>query len=866
MLKRKETWEIAQKYRRTLKIQNAIGFSDMNIKVPEIDFYEDDEQFFNSGSNIIHIGAYGITENFNVESEEDFLEAVNYVRGHEEEHCRSTAHRPYANGILKGSQEIIKYISSKEDPKPRKFRTDMDFVNYANITLPSMGIYISWTTINSIVAGLANSIEDGRIERIRSVRYPGFDRLRIKFRGIYWTKSTEDFPDYEDIKDDVPEKLRIILNQILMLSTSQVYEKGFAMKYHGTPLMDEVNVFKPHIGRGIIAGNCRDMSREVIEISRILAPYIYETCKLSEKDIMLRQNLENMIRSMIERAVENDLYSPGGNLSENDEKKDDGGIPKSTFPMTDLVVTLPDDVYDKLMENAGDGEEGNILVRREHPKEEITDGENEPDSEKEHSKETSDGREGGKKSSNNESEENGNALSEGNVSDEGGSDVESQTGTGSSSEGSMSEEDNAECGSNSGSSENAKENASKENNEKSGGSDGSSGNSEGSNDSDATMSLSDGNSFEETNTDETSSSAKNDTAEAAGDKKAACESESFSGGNSDKSADDGGSRGRGTSDSFGNEISQAILDAIKEAAERTRQETEETVSNVNTHIAHEHRTREVVPDNEPVLSPKEMEKEIGHRFRELKRAYDVKDRLPSVLQARGRAMFRKNQRYFKSLSKPTVKNLDTGSVDPSRIYGLSFGDTEVFQKIGKDKQFDGCAYMLIDNSGSMCGRKREESAKAGAVVEEGFRKMFPLKIVAFDQDGPIIHEVIKNWDEWQAQNCCWNYALHGRSGFGNEDGFDIMVASKELLARPERKKMLVILSDGAPGNRGLVKQAVKDARKKGIEVYSVYFEEGEISRTAEQVMKEMYEKDYVVCPLSELDDNLYKLFKKFSRS
>ena len=143
--------------------------------------------------------------------------------------------------------------------------------------------------------------------------------------------------------------------------------------------------------------------------------------------------------------------------------------------------------------------------------------------------------------------------------------------------------------------------------------------------------------------------------------------------------------------------------------------------------------------------------------------------------------------------------------------------------------------------------------------------MFPLKIVAFDEDGPIIHEVIKNWDEWLSNNCCWNYALHGREGFGNEDGYDIKVATRELLARPEKKKMLVILSDGAPGSRSLVKQAVKDARKKGIEVYSIYFEEGEVDSYAESVMQEMYEHDYVVCPLTELDEHLYKLFKKFSR-
>ena len=188
------------------------------------------------------------------------------------------------------------------------------------------------------------------------------------------------------------------------------------------------------------------------------------------------------------------------------------------------------------------------------------------------------------------------------------------------------------------------------------------------------------------------------------------------------------------------------------------------------------------------------------------------------------------------------------------------------KRIGKDKQFDGCAYLLIDNSGSMSGNKRIESAKAGAVIEEGFRKMFPLKIVAFDSWGKVIHEVIKNWDEWLSQNCCWNYALHGREGGGNEDGYDIMIATRELLARPEKKKMLVVLSDGAPGSRSLVNKAVKDARRKGIEVYSIYFEEGRVDHRAEAVMEEMYERDYVVCPLDELDEHLNKLFKKFSRS
>ena len=165
----------------------------------------------------------------------------------------------------------------------------------------------------------------------------------------------------------------------------------------------------------------------------------------------------------------------------------------------------------------------------------------------------------------------------------------------------------------------------------------------------------------------------------------------------------------------------------------------------------------------------------------------------------------------------------------------------------------------------MHGDKRTEACKSAAVIEEGFKGLIPIKIVAFDEQRTIIHEVVKNWDENLSHNCCWNFCVHGRSGSGNEDGYDIKIATRELLKRPESRKMLCILSDGAPGNTSLVNRAVKEARKKGVEVYSIFFSEGAIDRREIKTMHKMYEKDYVCCPLSELDENLSKLFKKFSR-
>ena len=85
------------------------------------------------------------------------------------------------------------------------------------------------------------------------------------------------------------------------------------------------------------------------------------------------------------------------------------------------------------------------------------------------------------------------------------------------------------------------------------------------------------------------------------------------------------------------------------------------------------------------------------------------------------------------------------------------------------------------------------------------------------------------------------------------------------MARPEEKKLLIVLSDGAPGSIEDTKQAIDDTRKKGINVYGIYFEEGRIGDEAKE-FQYMYTKEYVCSELAEVDAELTKLMIKFTRS
>ena len=86
---------------------------------------------------------------------------------------------------------------------------------------------------------------------------------------------------------------------------------------------------------------------------------------------------------------------------------------------------------------------------------------------------------------------------------------------------------------------------------------------------------------------------------------------------------------------------------------------------------------------------------------------------------------------------------------------------------------------------------------------------------------------------------------------------------EDALARPEQKKLLIVLSDGMPSEAtpGFTKGAIEEARRQGIHVTGIYFEEGSCGRDSDQ-FKQMYGgkgagiNDAICCELSELDKNL----------
>lgn len=256
-------------------------------------------------------------------------------------------------------------------------------------------------------------------------------------------------------------------------------------------------------------------------------------------------------------------------------------------------------------------------------------------------------------------------------------------------------------------------------------------------------------------------------------------------------------------------------------------------------------------------------------FVEVQRAYTVDIPLPFIIEEQAKTLRNKVQKIFKPKNTGAYKNRTSGRVSVDRLFTLAINEGNCFEVKKKPDKFSGCCYILQDNSGSMgSGRnsKRMFASEASARIEYAFKDFMPLKIVAFDEGGKVVHEVIKNWNDNFAESCSYNFFHKGRSGCSNADYFDITIATEELMARPERERILIVVSDGLPcGAAGLngtpeeaVKQAVDYARSRGIKVVGVYI--SDVIRDADRKAYEsMYGSSCVFTDTDHIADELARV-------
>lgn len=644
----------------------------------------------------------------------------------------------------------------------------------------------------NIAAGLLNSLEDGRMENQVVKDVPGVQKHREWYRLREWLK-------YDSATADVGEFYEV-LNNILTIATMGIYCKNFEATYpKGTKVRDVIDSCVEPISGFVKSPTILKGKEHALKIGENLTPFILDIMANEPQgagdgpEIMkLPPELEDMLRKALESQA---------NFSDKDTEEIDSDGP--------IISILTDDMETE--ESNGEAKKPDVIIDlRKNPPEPAPPRLTESEEENKGEGQGNDSSEG----EGNNSEGEGNNSSEREDSDsEGEGQYQTGNGSDSSETSSNNQGETSESGEGeneeSGASEGAENSLDSEENGKSSGEDGEP-------------------SDEESGEESMSGSSTKDQSNATeGDQKV-----------------DQGSLQAGAKD-----FESAIKERLEEAAAETSAEVSTRVSQANKEMEMADR----VEEGNTKITKEDIDYLHEHGY--LSEYYDevpsrnvIKDGCyPSIpvnqtILARGRKIETEVKNIIASQSEPERDYLFDGDLDEMAIGRfVTFGQGDIFCQEGDPKEPDMCVYVRQDNSGSMSGKKFDLACEAGALIEQAFKNLVPLKLTYFTGSE---FNVIKDWnDNDTSRSYMTDFGHYFYASGGNDDALAIMSAALELTHRPEKHKVLIVISDGAPCcSIEAVTAAVQWARKNGIFVISFFIGDKDFIDGSWELYKTMYEK------------------------
>lgn len=158
-------------------------------------------------------------------------------------------------------------------------------------------------------------------------------------------------------------------------------------------------------------------------------------------------------------------------------------------------------------------------------------------------------------------------------------------------------------------------------------------------------------------------------------------------------------------------------------------------------------------------------------------------------------IFRKkeDEKNYRSSGKVSVKRLTKSRVS-----------TRVFTRhTDPGNKKDVAVFVLVDESGSMCGTNIENARKCTVLLAETFARLsIPIYVMGFStqdtsrsRNEEVSHIHYLSWHNTLGERARL-LQIHSRSN--NFDGYSVRYADKLLSKRPETHKLLIVISDGEP--------------------------------------------------------------------
>lgn len=234
------------------------------------------------------------------------------------------------------------------------------------------------------------------------------------------------------------------------------------------------------------------------------------------------------------------------------------------------------------------------------------------------------------------------------------------------------------------------------------------------------------------------------------------------------------------------------------------------------------------------------------------------------------AKVRKAVSILKDISNERYEgNYESGRLENRKLFKLLTGKTRIFSRKIADGESDKdmVIAVLVDESGSMRGQGDSRTSEGRPKCEEAcisatvLAKALEMSNKPFGVFGFNMYDYVhKDFKERLKLDKMIDIVRNSEgSGAGyNNDGWAIHHTTQLLLKQPQKKKILIVLSDGEPAPFGDkygydLKSEAKKAEQH-VKVYSIG-----INSTA---VREYYKRAVIVSDVSKLGEEMMKIFRE----
>jgi cobalamin biosynthesis protein CobT len=224
-----------------------------------------------------------------------------------------------------------------------------------------------------------------------------------------------------------------------------------------------------------------------------------------------------------------------------------------------------------------------------------------------------------------------------------------------------------------------------------------------------------------------------------------------------------------------------------------------------------------------------------------------------LLQIRSKA----KRVYGQKKGKVSARNLHRLNVPDAKDYS-----ERVFTQKHENTLLDTAVCVLGDSSGSMGGEKFAHMAQAAIMLNEAIGLIrVPMELLTFaDSGGQNRIGVLKSYNERVGRDQLVNrFCDVSQHMGGNADGEAIMFAYSRLISQKNKRKILIVLSDGSPASsRGdadsHTRRVVNQIQREGkIEIYGIGIMDDNVKR--------IYKDHDVINSAQELEGALLTVIK-----